>query len=214
MPQGVQALLALLVLLPGFVSARIARSISAPSVQTDAERIIDALIFSFYIYVLYLFVFGATLPLGWSLPPNSARVEDYLVHVNHLRLAFLCVAPVLLGVAWGALQHRDAVLRRLRQWKLTDRTNDVSVWNGTLKEFSGSVQVGLADGREIVGWLQRYSDIGDERSLFLARVAWVEADGNHTVIPGPGILLTDKAEIRYIMFLDQNENIPSKEVSF
>ncbi len=212
MPQGIQALLALLALLPGFVSARIGRSISAPSVQTDAERIIDALIFSFYIYVLYLFIFGATLPLAWSFPPNSAQMEDYSVHVDRLRLTFLCVAPVLLGVVWGALQHRDAVLSRLRKWRVTDRTNDVSIWNGTLKEFSGSVQVGLADGREVVGWLQRYSDIGDERSLFLARVAWVEEDGRRTEVPGPGILLTDKAEIRYIMFLGASEDIPRKEI--
>ena len=104
-------------------------------------------------------------------------------------------------MAWGALQHKDAVLGILRIWTFTDRTNDVSIWNGALKEHGGSVQVGLGDGREVVGWLQQYSDIGEERSLFLAKVARVEEDGSRTMIPGPGILLTDRSEIPYIMFL-------------
>lgn len=207
MPQGVQALLALLILLPGFVSARVARSISAPSTQTDTERIIDALIFSFFIYLLYLFLFGGVLPFNWSSSGGSSAG-----HVNRLRLFFLCFAPVVLGVIWGALQHRDAVLGPLRSWNITDRTNAVSVWNGTLKALSGTVQVGLADGREVVGWLQQYSDTVEERSLFLTRAAWVAPDGARTEVPGAGILLTDKAEIRYIMFLGEAEDRPEIEV--
>ncbi len=205
MPQGVQALLALLVLLPGFVSARIARSISAPSIQTDTERIIDALIFSFYLYTFYLVLFGATLPFVWNGNPDALSTGIYAIHVNRLRLAFLCISPVILGVIWGTLEHRDMILSVLRKARLTDRTNAVSVWNGTLKEMGGTVQVGLSDDRNVVGWLQQYSDLGTERSLFLRNAAWVDAAGVRTEVPGAGVLLTDQAEIRYIMFLDQAE---------
>ena len=211
MLQGFQALLALLVLLPGFVSARIARSISAPAAQTDVERILDALIFSFFIYILYLFLFGGTMPLEWSATVDAAKAAHYSLQVHYRRLTFLCFTPVLLGLFWGSLQHRDTVLALLRKWHLTDRTNAVSVWNDALKGHGGSVQVGLADGREVVGWLQQYSDADDERSLFLAKVAWVKEDGSRTMIPGPGILLTDKSEIRYIMFLDEEQDEQTKE---
>ncbi len=213
MPQGLQAVLALLVLLPGFVSARISRSLSAPSSQSDIERIIDALIFSFFIYIAYLFVFGGTLPLLWSATPDAGHVPNYALRVSYGRLTFLCLTPVLFGLAWGSLQHRDAILAPMRRCKLTDRTNDVSVWNGALKEHGGSVQVGLADGREVVGWLQQYSDCEDERSLFLARVAWVNEDGSRTMVPGPGLLITDKAEIRFIMFLAESGTENKEEVS-
>ncbi len=202
MPQGFQALLALLVLLPGFVSARIAHSLSAPSEQTDVERIIDALIFSFFIYILYLFLFGGTLPLDWSTPTSQVDSSHLAVHVRRWRLLYLCLAPVLLGVAWGSLQHRDTVLHRLRNWKLTNRTNDVSIWNARLRQHNGTVQVGLSDGRAIVGWLQQYSDTANDHSLFLTQAAWVDEGGSQTEIPGPGILLTDKSEIHYIMFLE------------
>ena len=205
MLQGFQALLALLVLLPGFVSARIARSISAPSSQTDVERIIDALIFSFFIYIVYLFLFGGTMPLEWATTLDAAKAPHYSVQVHYPRLTFLCLTPIAFGLLWGSLQHRDAVLALLRNWNLTDRTNDVSIWNGALKSHGGSVQVGLGDGSEVVGWLQQYSDLGEERSLFLTKVAWVEEDGSRTMIPGPGILLTDKSDIRSIMFLADKE---------
>ena len=210
MPQGIQALLALFILLPGFVSARIARNISAPSNQTDVERIIEALIFSFFIYVLYLLLFGGTLPVDWSTTPDNPL--HYSIHVYQGRLAFLSVTPVLWGVLWGALRYHDAILSLLRRCRITDRTNDVSVWNGTLRALSGSVQVGLSDGREIVGWLQRYSDLGEERSLFLEQAAWVGEDGSRIALSGPGILLTDKSEIRYIMFLDEISEIATPEV--
>ena len=167
MPQGVQALLALLILLPGFVSARIARNISAPSNQTNVERIVEALIFSFFIYVLHLLLFGGTLPVDWSTTPDNPL--HYAIHVYQGRLAFLSVSPVLLGVLWGGLRYHDAILSLLRRCRITDRTNDVSVWNGTLRALSGSVQVGLSDGREIVAWLQRYFDSGKERPFFWSR---------------------------------------------
>ncbi len=166
MPQGFQAVLALLVLLPGFVSARIARSISSPAEQTDIERIIDALVFSFYIYLFYLFLFGANLSFALNFSADAVRLGNYGVRVFFWRLLYLCIAPPVLGVLWGALEHRDSLLGFLRWIKFTDRTNDVTVWNGTLKALSGTVQVGLGDDREIAGWLQRYSDIGAERSLF------------------------------------------------
>ena len=204
MPQGIQAILALFVLLPGFVSARISRHISTPSEQSDVERIIEALIFSFFIYVLYLLFFGGVPPVDWRAAQDNALHYSLLVHKG--RLAFLSLAPICLGLSWGALQYHDSALRLLRHVHVTDRTNDVSVWNGTLKTLSGTVQVGLSDGRQIVGWLRRYSDLGDERSLFLERAAWVGEDGSRISLPGPGILLTDRAEIHYIMFLGETES--------
>ena len=212
MPQGFQALLALLVLLPGFVSARIAHSLSAPSEQTDVERIIDALIFSFFVYILYLLLFGGTLPLDWSTSATQTDSAHFAVHVRRLRLLYLCLSPILLGVAWGSLQHRDAVLRRLRDWKLTNRTNEVSIWNARLRQYNGTVQVGLSDGREIVGWLQQYSDISADHSIFLTQAAWVDEEGSQTEIPGPGILLTDKSEIHYIMFLDSAPTVHMEQI--
>jgi hypothetical protein len=70
----------------------------------------------------------------------------------------------------------------------------------------GTAQVGLHDGRNLIGWIRRYSDLEGERSLFLEKASWVQEDGSTVEIDGKGILLTDKAEIEYVMFLNSGSS--------
>jgi hypothetical protein len=191
-PQGLQTLVALLVLLPGFVSARIARSLSAQAQQSELERVIEALIFSFFTYVVYVLLFGTNLPIEW-LPTFQ---------VHRWRVVFLAIMACGLGVLWGVIRSKDLALRLLRRWKLTERTSRESVWNDVFSSIQGSAQIGLHDGRNLIGWIGRYSDSGGERSIFLESASWVQEDGTLVEIDGKGILLTDKAEIEYVMFLD------------
>jgi hypothetical protein len=191
-PQGLQTLVALLILLPGFVSARIARSLSAQGQQSDVERVIEALIFSFFNYVIYIMVFGASLPIEW--------LPSFQVH--RWRVVFLALMACMLGVLWGVVRSKDWALRPLRAWKLTERTSREFIWNDVFSSLEGTAQVGLKDGRNLIGWIGRYSDSGGERSLFMESANWVQEDGSLVEIDGKGILLTDKAEIEYVMFLD------------
>jgi hypothetical protein len=198
-PQGLQTLVALLVLLPGFVSSRIARSLSAQGQQSELERVIEALIFSFFNYVIYVVLFGTSLPIEW--------LPSFQVH--RWRVLFLALMACLLGLLWGIVRSQDLILRPLRAWGLTERTSRQSVWNDAFLSLEGTAQVGLKDGRNLIGHISRYSDADGERSLFLERAYWVGEDGPPIEIPGKGILLTDKAEIEFVMFLDtetsQNE---------
>lgn len=76
------------------------------------------------------------------------------------------------------------------------------MWNDVFVSLGGgTVQVELADGRSVVGWLNRYSDTGDESALFLEKASWVSESGEYIPIEGAGVLLTDKAEIKFVMFL-------------
>ena len=119
MPQGIQTILALFVLLPGFVSARIAKALSAQSAQSELERITEALIFSFFTYVIYIAFFGTKLPIEWQPA----------FHIHRWRVVFLAVMACLLGLGWGVVRSKDAALGLLRRLKLTDRTSRESVWN-------------------------------------------------------------------------------------
>jgi hypothetical protein len=57
-----------------------------------------------------------------------------------------------------------------------------------------------------VGWIGRYSDSGGERSLFVEKASWIQEDGSTVEVGGKGILLTDKAEIEYVMFLNEQSD--------
>lgn len=193
MPQGLQTLVALLVLLPGFVSARISRAMSPQAPQSELERIIEALIFSFFTSVIYIALFGTALPIEWQ--------PAYKVYRG--RVVCLAVIACDLGLVWGFVRSKDLALGLLRRWNLTERTSRESVWNDVFSSLTGTAQVGLHDGRNLIGWVGRYSDAGNERSLFLEQASWVKEDGSLVAIDGDGILLTDKAEIEYVMFLDR-----------
>lgn len=203
MPQGLQALLALLVLLPGFASARIVRMMSSSSQQTELERVIEALIFSFLTYVVYIVVFGTNLPVEWIAVQDNAELQHYSVSIHRSKVISVVGIAAALGFCWGYVKDHDLLSKQLRKWKLTERTSRDSVWNDVFLSLGGTVQVGLADGRTVMGWLARYSDRGGERSLFLERAAWVSDDGKLIEILGSGLLLTEKSEILFVMFLDQ-----------
>ena len=170
MPQGLQAVFALVVLLPGFVSARIMRMMSAKTPQTELERIIEALIFSFFTYICYVAIFGVLLPFEWTSSPQTS--EHYTVHVERWRLLTIAAIAVVVGFAWGYIREHDLLLKRLRKWKLTRRSSNESVWTDVFLTFGGAVQVGLGDGQSVIGWLKRYAEAGDERHCF-----WKTPDG-------------------------------------
>jgi hypothetical protein len=194
-PQGLQTLVALLVLLPGFVSARIVRALSAQGQQSELERITEALIFSFINYVIYIACFGSSLPIEW--------VPNFQVH--RWRVLFLFLMACGIGLFWGVVRSKDLALRLLRYLQLTERTSRESIWNDVFSTISGTAQIGLKDGRNLTGWIGRYSDSGGERSLFLEKAYWVDEDGSTVEVGGKGILLTEKANIEYVMFLDDEK---------
>ena len=200
MLQGLQAVLALLVLLPGFVSARVVRMMSARSQQTELERIIEALIFSFFTYICYFAVFGAQLPLEWSVTLTSNGVAPFNFSVHRVRLLSLVPISVILGFVWGYVRGHDLLLKLLRKWKFTQRSSRESVWSDVFLNHRGNVQVGLGDGRSILGWLEQYAEAGDERTVFLSRAAWVADDGRTSTSRVTATCYSQKIrnQIRYV----------------
>ncbi len=206
MPQGFQALVALFMLLPGFISARIVRLMTSRSQQTELERVIEALIFSFFTYVIYFLCCGLKSPIEWTPVNNSGIFNYWPTSIHRWKILLLVFIPMALGLCWGYVQGHDLLSRLLRRLKMTERTSRDSVWNDVFLSLSGTVQIGLADGRSVIGWLGRYSDTDNERSLFLERAYWVGANGEDLIpIPGSGLLLTEKSEIQFVMFLDEKK---------
>ena len=205
MPPGLQALLALFLLLPGFVSARIARLLNARSQQSDLERVIQALIHSFLIYIVYLGVFGAKLPFDWISVATSTSGTHFQIVVYRPRVLTLGALSLCLGFIWGIVKGHDLHMSALRRLGMTERTSRESVWNDVFLKQAGVVQVGLGDGRAALGILDRYSDTGEEGSLFLRQASWVGEDNSLSPIYGPGLLLTKSSDIKFVMFLDENQ---------
>lgn len=201
MPASIEALGILLLLLPGFSCAFIVQRIAVRATQTELDKVIEALLLSFVLYLITLPFFGYSLPVSWT----SAREGDfanYAIRFHWTHLLALGVGAAVLALLYGANINRDWLLSLLRKWNLTERTARSSIWSDTFQDIKQSyVNVGLEDGRSVLGYLRYYSDDWQDSSLFLEDAAWLDKDGNQLAIDGPGILLTKQANIVFVSFL-------------
>jgi Family of unknown function (DUF6338) len=205
MPDRIEALGILLVLLPGFACAYIVQFLAVRRKQSELDKVIEALLFSLILYVITLPFFGYMLPLGWTAPDRQ-HPNLYRIVINWNHLVWLTVASVVFAILYSANINLDWAMRLLRRIGVTERTARKTVWNDTFQEIGGMVQVGLSGERKILGWLRYYSDEVEESSLFLETASWLKTaeDGTETEVPidGPGVLLTKSSGIEYVMFLN------------
>ncbi|MHB8392108.1 MAG: DUF6338 family protein [Acidobacteriaceae bacterium] len=205
MPATAVALQILLILLPGFTAAYLVQLLATRAKQTDLEKVIEALLFSFLIYVSYGLILRGSLPVAVVHTPQGDTFQ-----FQRVDLVWLTGLSLFFALLMILYVNKDGA--RLFRWiKLTERTSRNSIWNDTFQDIqqqvdpeAGSiVEVELGDGRRVMGAVKFYSDTSDECSMFLQSAAWVGED-EKTEIPilGPGILLTSNAKITSVSFLD------------
>jgi hypothetical protein len=160
--------------------------------QTELDKIIEALLFSFLTYLIFAITLGTELPLSWSARADQG-VTHYLLVIDRLRLALLACYAGLLGLGSAWVINHDTLLRWLRRGNFTQRTSRISGWNDIFHTLSGTVQIGLKDGRMVRGWLRCYSDEAEDSTFFLEAATWVGPDGSLYPVDGPGILFTKES---------------------
>ncbi len=201
MPEKVEALGILLVLLPGFAAAYLVQLLAARRRQSELEKIVEALIFSLVLYLITLPFFGYALPITWR-PGDATHPDPWQILIVWPHLLALALLAVVLGAIYAASINHNWLIAPFRWFNITERSARSSVWNDVFSDLKGIVQVGLSDGRSVIGWLRRYSDEDEAHVLFLEEAAWIDSEGKEIPIPGPGILLTKNSGIEYVMFLD------------
>lgn len=180
MALGFDALSVLIILLPGFFCARIFQWLCVRPQQTEMDKVIEALLFSFMVYVTFIAIFG-------QLQPTRKHV---------IALATLSIAVALISsVVWS----NDLLGRLLRYARVTQRTSRPYIWNDVFHHYSGYALVELSDGRFVLGWVRYYSD-HPPAALFLEDASWVTSTGERMHLDGPGILVTEQCGIKTVSF--------------
>lgn len=207
MPGTTEALGVLLLLMPGFSCAFIVQRLSVRPKQTELDKVIEALLFSFVLYIIACPFFGYSLPLAWQ-ERTGTGIEQYTFQLNWPYLVVLAALALATGVLYSANLNHDWLLRILRKVRITQRTARSSIWNDAFQDIPSSfVLVQLSNDRSILGFLRYYSDEPDEASLFLEDAAWiVDEKGTQEPIDGPGILITKQAGIESVAFLNTPGN--------
>jgi hypothetical protein len=211
MPGTTEALGVLLLLLPGFSCAYLVQRLAVRPKQTELDKVIEALLFSFVLYLVASPFFGYSLPLSWQ-KKIAEGTEQYTFLLNWPYLAVLAALALASGILYSANLNHDWLLRLLRKFRITQRTARNSIWNDALQDIPSSfVLVQLSGDRAVIGYLRYYSDEPEDASLFLEDAAWiVDDDGTQSPIDGPGILLTKQSGIESVSFLNTGTSQPRK----
>jgi hypothetical protein len=192
-----EVLTVLMVLLPGFLCAKIIQWLCVRPEQTEMDKLVEALLFSFVIYVAFTAMFGE-------------------VQLSRKHVVYLAVLSVGISVIGSALWTNDWLGWLLRKARVTQRTSHPSVWNDVFHHYGGYVLVELKDGRLVLGWVRYFSDHESAPTLFLEDAAWVHQNGERTQILGAGILITADYGIKTIAFhnaVDMNKSVKTIEAS-
>jgi hypothetical protein len=192
-----------LVLLPGFVSARIVDSLCTKSKQSELDTVVEALIYSFFVYVLLIATTGR-LPFSVSVEIKGTTSEYSFVPAL-FPLAMSAGLAALLGLLSAVNVNYTLTRQILGKLRVTRRLTKESVWIDAFENIGGYVQVQLKGGRSIIGWVRRYSETSTDPVLFLQNAAWV-VEGKAVEIPGQGILIRKDAGIQTISFLESEED--------
>ncbi len=80
---------------------------SARSKQTEFERIVEALGFSFFTYFIFSKWVSTQLPLSWNSGSNGAGGQHYVLVVDPKSSILLMAIALVLGAVWGFIQSHD-----------------------------------------------------------------------------------------------------------
>jgi hypothetical protein len=206
-----EVLAVLVLLLPGFLAARLEQRLAVHRDQTDLDRVVEALLYSF---VSYLTFAGITRSFPVVLKVEQVgNVTSYRVQTDPARLALLAAIAIVLAVGMSFATNSDLFGRFFRWIRVSRRSWRDTIWSDVFHNFSGVVQVELSDGRSVIGWLKYFSDRSSEASFFLERAAWVAPNLELIEIDGPGIFLTKESGIRSVSFLNWQEDKEGQTVT-
>ncbi len=207
----------LIVLLPGFVTARLIQSLTTRKPQPELDKIVEALIYSFVVYSQFVLVFKRH-PLTAVLRSegDSPSAQGYSLQFVPVDVGWLLVFALGLGLLVAGSINNDVHTRFLRWLRITRKTPRPSVWLDVFHHFQGAraeyVLVELEDGRNLYGWPRYYANTPEEGALFLERASWILEDGKEIPIEGPGILISQNVRIKTVSFIASRSNAQTRSL--
>jgi Family of unknown function (DUF6338) len=178
--------------LPGFVAAWVFHGLTPHRKANQFERIVQALIFTAFIFPTASFVRWAAIAIGSQMThPWGAWSESVSWPLVSLPVG------ILWGTVFAAIANTNVIHNALPDW-VTKRTSYPSEWYSALRE-KRYVYLQLTGKRRIYGWPNEFPDHPDTGHFILEEAEWI--------IPGDPPQRAPLAATKRIL-------IPAKEVLF
>jgi hypothetical protein len=201
-------LLALIVVVPGFISTHFAVTLGVVRTNLSETRLLMlSLAASLFVDSLFLSIlefFGATITEPQDVSQVFFTPSFQATHVLGL-LGFSVLVGVVGGVLLAGDFHDQA---RSALWAMLDgdrKRNFHEPWEGTLDE-AARVQVLTSDGAMVVGGIKQYSDDGKEKQLALTGAEWRHPDRGEWEDHDTDLELLFGDDIERVTVVDTTEN--------
>jgi hypothetical protein len=203
-----EALQILIFLIPGFISETILNMVLVRKDKNDLGKVIEALIFSLIIYVLFsLVVSRSPVSLTIVSEAKEGNSSTFTLTNNGVQYLWLLLFSVVLPLVIGFCVTNDLHMKLLRRLQITGKSSRDSIWLDLFINNKKSVIVNLTDGRRITGLPLYYSDDPSNQYLNIYNPAWIvynEEKKIEEIVEMPeteGILVTPQQKIDSIMFI-------------
>jgi len=199
-----QALKALLLILPGLISLRVKAALSISSPSKPLNAVIDGLVLTLVDHATLAtikIVAAAILPT--RLRETVRHLSLSLVESSGLPLEIgqqftasggfaIAVVAVVVGAAAGVVRFRGWDFQLLRRLGATNRTGENLVWAEALTKSARDTYalVACRDGSRFIGVVDTFSEEAGNYEILLSSASQVEPDGTLLPIQGQGVLLT------------------------
>jgi Family of unknown function (DUF6338) len=174
----------LFLLFPGIIAYGIICSIGPKRPRSDFQGALQIFAYGVVSYALAGFLEGV---YAWKVAPTPGasfwqtvgeKVLSFVTlnpqaPLGVIQIVYATGAAIFLGSAVANLQKHSLPHLVLRKCRLTRRTNEIDIWEYTLNAPNLRQWVTVrhhSNGKIYQGWVQAYSDGGDERELLLTEV--------------------------------------------
>lgn len=194
-----QALQILIFLIPGFISETILDALIVRKDKKELGVIIEALIFSMFIYTIYSFISGKS-PV--ALDQSKQSIVYTYDGISFLWLSLLSIGfPVVVSF----LVTNDLHMKVARFLQISKKTARGSVWFDIFSDIDTHIIINFKNGRRIYGWPLYYSNEPQNPYIFLSEPAWIQEENQEQKFIDlniQGILITPEQKIESIEFLE------------
>ena len=174
-------------LLPGFIAAGIFHSLTSHPKQSQFERVVQALIFTFIIQILVLATKKFN-PLWILYFTNSSLLISFII-------------SIIFGLLLSFFANNDCLNKTLRKLRVTQETSFASEWFSAFSGNTACVILNLKDGRRIYGFPEEWPSNANSGHILLKSESWLGERNEEIDLKNLETVLIDVCNVEFVEFM-------------
>lgn len=182
-------------LLPGFFSAWVYYGLTPHPLPSQFERVVQALIFTFFIQIFVQITKFTCIFLGHHVLYPWGHWNKYSILFSSALWGFI------LGAIFSNYANNDRFHALMRKWRITSETSYPSQWYGTFCNNSDPVILHLKDKCRLYGFPNEWPSQPGIGHFVLSNIIWLDEKNKQTPAPSVTKMLIPAESVSLVEFV-------------